>query len=644
MAESPPPVLVYSRIHQNRRNTWRLIGAFLVLMVPLPAAVVLMLPLVQSSASYLARHSAFLIWVLLASGIAALMNALPLSSSLLLRHVGARKVNRDEQPVLWRTVEDLCIGAGLRAPALYLVETETANAFAIGHDPDHASLVVTSGLLSLLTPRELGAVIAHELSHIGNYDTRLGTVLATTVATLRLPLTVARALVIDLNLRRGLVRSLLLLAVAPLLIVDLFLGGKFLGATAFVLATLARLTDDRVVTIGVAIAYALVGAPLLATRLRWMISQEQEFLADADAVLLTGDPNALALALTKVGHATGELRADAAAAHLYFVDSRPGTRSWWDTRYPLHPPIADRISRVVAMSQGIAPHELEAAERTGQAYAEQAGANGTPEDAIASPAGIWRRSKTAVWSQVARDIGGTYQEGGSGGRGVLRYKSGESEITVDTYEESNEDSTTIHTRMTAPFENKYALYFKVYRVGFCASIGTFFGMQDIHIGSRHFDHEFIIQGNDDEKIRWLLKDATVTDLIRAAIPAALIPLGQPALGSSSFGVRYRDQLFFECCGVVSDENQLKTLFDLFRATLARLAHIDSSFKPATPPRGTSMYEKPDGWSQVLCQLPENAAVSVLGTEGNFLKVTTAERLVGYIAQSRRGHVIATTPD
>jgi hypothetical protein len=171
-----------------------------------------------------------------------------------------------------------------------------------------------------------------------------------------------------------------------------------------------------------------------------------------------------------------------------------------------------------------------------------------------------------------------------------------------------------------------------------------FPCRPAQVGSRHFDHEFIIQGNDDEKIRWLLKDPTVTDLIGAAIPPALIPLGQPALGSASFGVRCRDQLFFECGGVVSDENQLKTLFDLFRVTLTRLAHIDSPLRPPTPPSGTSMYEKPDGWSQVLCQLPENAVVSVLGTEGNFLKVTTAERLVGYIAQSRRGHVIATTDD
>jgi hypothetical protein len=403
------------------------------------------------------------------------------------------------------------------------------------------------------------------------------------------------------------------------------------------------------VTIGFAVAYALVGAPLLATCLRWMISQEREFLADADAVLLTRDPNALALALAKVGQASGGGRAGAATAHLYFVDPLPANLPWWDTRYRLHPPIADRISRVNAMSHGISPQELEAAERTGKEYAERTAtessqAIGNPRDAPGSVDGVLGRSRAAIWTQVARDIGGNYQDGGSVGRDVLRYKSGDSEITLDTYEESNEDSTTIHTRMTAPFENKYGLYFKVYRTGFCASIGTFFGMQDIRLGDPYFDDNFIIQGNDDEKIRWLLKDSALNALIEAAIPHELIALGQPALGSAWFGVRYPDQLYFQCAGVVREENLLKNLFDLFRATLARLAQIDRVPNPAMPPSGTSMYEKPDGWSPVLCELPENAVVAVLGTEGNFLKVTTAERIVGYIAQSRRSHVIATTHD
>jgi hypothetical protein len=243
---------------------------------------------------------------------------------------------------------------------------------------------------------------------------------------------------------------------------------------------------------------------------------------------------------------------------------------------------------------------------------------------------------------MARDIGGNDQDGGAFGRDVLRYQSGESEIVLDAFEESNDESTTVYTRMRAPFENKYGLYFKIYRTGICAAIGTSFGMQDIQIGDPSFDDDFVIQGNDDEKVRWLLKDPTLKDLIQTAIPRELIPLGQPAFGSAWFGARYLDQLYFQRRGILTDQSRLKNLFDLFRATLARLAQIDSSSSPPMPPSRTLMYEKADGWSQVLCQLPDDAVVAVLGTEGNFLKVSTAEGIVGYIAQSRRGHVIANT--
>jgi len=101
------------------------------------------------------------------------------------------------------------------------------------------------------------------------------------------------------------------------------------------------------------------------------------------------------------------------------------------------------------------------------------------------------------------------------------------------------------------------------------------------------------------------------------------------------------QLVFLCRGVLQDETLLKNLFDLFCTALARLVQMDSSSRQAIPSRVTPVYEKPDGWSQVLCQLPENSAVTVLGTEGDFLKVTTANRVVGYISQSARDHVIAT---
>ena len=108
-------------------------------------------------------------------------------SNALLRMSGARRVELDGEPELVRAVENLCIAAGLPRPAIYVVESPAPNAFAVGRDSQHASLIVTRGLLTLLDRRELEGVIAHELSHIGNHDIRLSTTLAALVTTLRLP-------------------------------------------------------------------------------------------------------------------------------------------------------------------------------------------------------------------------------------------------------------------------------------------------------------------------------------------------------------------------------------------------------------------------------------------------------------------------
>jgi len=255
----------------------------------------------------------------------------------------------------------------------------------------------------------------------------------------------------------------------------------------------------------------------------------------------------------------------------------------------------------------------------------------------------WGWSKADVWAEVARDIGGSYDDGGASGRDVLRYQYDEWQITLDTFELSSSESTTTYTRMRAPFQNKCALYFRIYRAGPCASIAAFFGMRDIRIGDQQFDDDFVIQGNDHDQVRWLLNDPTLRDLIQAAVPPSLMALGHPTLDSMWFGACYPDQLYFQCGGVLREKSRLKTLFELFRKALATLAQLDSSSNAPIPSGRTVMYEKPDGWSRVVCELPEHAVVTVLGTEGHFLKVTTAEHIVGYIAQSRRDHVVAITP-
>ncbi|MEM7396086.1 MAG: DUF3137 domain-containing protein, partial [Verrucomicrobiota bacterium] len=128
---------------------------------------------------------------------------------------------------------------------------------------------------------------------------------------------------------------------------------------------------------------------------------------------------------------------------------------------------------------------------------------------------VFGPSKDEIWSQIARDIGGHYQDGGWLGKDALRFRSGEWEITLDTYTVSNNNSSTTYTRMRAPFVNRDNLYFKIYREGFFSSIGKFFGMEDIVIGDPYFDDNFVIKGNNEEKIRLMLHDDTLKQLIEA---------------------------------------------------------------------------------------------------------------------------------
>ena len=301
-----------------------------------------------------------------AVGFACLGNAL--ISSFLLWRAGARRAYREREPYLFRTVEKLCIGAGLPPPTLYIVESTEPNAFTTGRNPEDASLVISRGLLHLLDERELAAVVAHELSHIGNHDTDFSTMLAALVETVRFPLTVVTG-----------IARLISLPSSPK---DQERGGDevkqaviAVGLVVFLVVLDAGLANVFTVEwnlrAAVAVAapiYVLVLAPGCATLLRRTMSQQRDFLADADAALLTRDPEALALALAKVGSAIHFTpNADAATAHLYFVDPFPHA-SWWDGAHRSHPPIDARIALLARMGDGIPGAELWDATAAGEKF------------------------------------------------------------------------------------------------------------------------------------------------------------------------------------------------------------------------------------------------------------------------------------
>ncbi|MCE5324128.1 DUF3137 domain-containing protein [bacterium] len=188
---------------------------------------------------------------------------------------------------------------------------------------------------------------------------------------------------------------------------------------------------------------------------------------------------------------------------------------------------------------------------------------------------IFGPSKDEIWSQLANDMGGLYKKGGFFGTDVLRYRSGEWEVTLDTY--TTGKNNTVYTRMRAPFVNKDGLYFRIYRQGFFATIGKAFGMQDIEIGDPYFDDEFIIKGNSEQKIQMLLADPELKDRIRRQPDICL----QVKNDEGWFGAKFPsgvDELYFQCYGVLKDKELLKNLFEMFCITLQRLVQIDSAYE------------------------------------------------------------------
>ncbi len=393
-------VLVYDRIDANRRATRRLLVLFAIVFLPVAGylAIYLMLWVALFLAMAVAGFGLADIFSgdegsLIAFGaVDAAISVLILvavaylqfryAAALVLRFARARPLAEDGEPELRRTVENLCIGAGLPQPRLYTVESAAPNAFAAGLDAEHASLAVTRGLLELLDRRELEGVIAHELSHIGNGDTRLSTVLAAGVALLRLPFVIVAGIIRFLfRVHWALGWGLLLYLGLPILVTipfgisvaDDFWDEDPLAGVIFIFSMLLPF-------------YIFVGAPLIAHFLRVGVMRQREFLADADAALLTRGPESLARALAKIGAAgQGRSRAGGAAAHLYIVDPISGDAPWWDRLLSTHPPVEERIAVLGGMGGGTPPSVLQAAEEAGARFRASAAATsmGRPEPLVA---------------------------------------------------------------------------------------------------------------------------------------------------------------------------------------------------------------------------------------------------------------------
>lgn len=239
------------------------------------------------------------------------------SDSIVLAISRAKPARKEDYPHLVNVVEGLTIAAGLpQPPRCYIIDDTAPNAFATGRNPQHAVICVTTGLLDKLDRAELEGVIAHEMSHIKNYDVRLQTLVVVMVGVV--------ALLGDWILR------------------GFFWGGRRRGG--------GRKGGGAAVFILIGLVLAVL-SPLIARLIQFAVSRRREFLADADGALLTRYPPGLASALRKIAADTEPLEAaNKATAHLYINNPLHEHKSFLNNLFSTHPPVQERIRLLRAMA------------------------------------------------------------------------------------------------------------------------------------------------------------------------------------------------------------------------------------------------------------------------------------------------------
>ncbi|MCJ7588876.1 MAG: M48 family metallopeptidase [Candidatus Aminicenantes bacterium] len=238
------------------------------------------------------------------------------SDTIVLAISRAKPARKEDYPHLVNVVEGLTIAAGLpQPPRCYIIDDTAPNAFAAGRNPQHAVICVTTGLLDKLDRAELEGVIAHEMSHIKNYDVRLQTLVVVMVGIV--------ALLSDWILR------------------GFFWGGRRRGG--------GRKGGGAAVFILIGLVLAVL-SPLIARLIQFAVSRRREFLADADGALLTRYPPGLASALRKIAADTEPLEAaNKATAHLYIVNPLKNVKGAVNRLFSTHPPIEERIAALEKM-------------------------------------------------------------------------------------------------------------------------------------------------------------------------------------------------------------------------------------------------------------------------------------------------------
>lgn len=245
------------------------------------------------------------VWTIVVAGIYAAFQYFA-AGSLAMMMTGAREIKKKDNPRLYNIVENLSITTGLPMPKVYVIDDKAPNAFATGRDPQHASVAATTGLLDIMNDKELTAVMAHEMSHVKNYDIRVSMIVFGLVCVVGL-------------------------------ISDLAFRFMFYGS---------RRRNDEGSPVGyVLIIVVAVLSPIVAALAQMAVSRQREYLADASAAHITRYPEGMIAALKKLQSHSTPMKSQNIATEAMYINN-PLRKGFFNNLLSSHPPIEKRIERL----------------------------------------------------------------------------------------------------------------------------------------------------------------------------------------------------------------------------------------------------------------------------------------------------------
>ena len=285
---------MYKQIAANKRNTVLIMVGFIII-----------ISLVGCAFAYAYNNWGIAVWFLFLATVYAIIQYF-LSVPLTIAMTGAKEIKKSDNPRLYNAVENLSITTGLPMPKVYIINDPAPNAFATGRDPNHSIVAATSGLLDIMNDNELTAVMAHEMSHVKNYDIRVSMIVFGLVCVV--------GFISDLGLRM------------------LFFGNR-------------RKNEERSPIGLIIVAVTSILAPLAAALAQAAVSREREYLADMSAAHITRYPEGMISALKKLDTHSQPMRAQNAATEAMYINS-PLKKGTIASLFSTHPPIEKRIARL----------------------------------------------------------------------------------------------------------------------------------------------------------------------------------------------------------------------------------------------------------------------------------------------------------